>query len=153
MWKLSKSLASEEIRKEVEGESEKVVCQGSQLILLVDFIFKKYWPNPLTAMEIAQIRSQLKAILDRSNQVLMVSCRRLKSSSKNSKLIDHTHPSQVDASVHEVICLVTSSSSYQRSVTNTLCSRTTIQLYLSMKNDPQLQQQDISIWLCTSDEV
>ncbi|GJU13874.1 hypothetical protein Tco_1136270 [Tanacetum coccineum] len=34
------------------------------------------------------------------------------------------------------------------SITNTLCFQgTQYQLYLSMKNDPQLQQQDIAIWL------
>ncbi|GJZ80520.1 hypothetical protein Tco_0645514 [Tanacetum coccineum] len=67
-------------------------------------------------------------------------------SSQIQKAIDHHIPSQVDASVRSYmsghILHVHPAQSQTLSV-----PEQQYQLYLSMKNDPQLQQQDIAIWL------
>ncbi|GKF25384.1 hypothetical protein Tco_0081278, partial [Tanacetum coccineum] len=67
-------------------------------------------------------------------------------SSQIQKLIDHHIPSQVDASVRSYmsghILHVHPAQSQTLSV-----PEQQYQLYLSMKNDPKLQQQDIAIWL------
>ncbi|GKC01278.1 retrovirus-related pol polyprotein from transposon TNT 1-94 [Tanacetum coccineum] len=67
-------------------------------------------------------------------------------SSQIQKAIDHHIPSQVDASVRSYmsghILHVHPAQSQTLSI-----PEQQYQLYLSMKNDPQLQQQDIAIWL------
>ncbi|GJV11176.1 hypothetical protein Tco_1352717 [Tanacetum coccineum] len=67
-------------------------------------------------------------------------------SSQIQKVIDHHIPSQVDASVRSYmsghILHVHPAQSQTLSV-----PKQQYKLYLSMKNDPQLQQQDIAIWL------
>ncbi|GKC53553.1 hypothetical protein Tco_1076298 [Tanacetum coccineum] len=67
-------------------------------------------------------------------------------SSQIQKSIDHHIPSQVDASVRSYmsghILYVHPAQSQTLSV-----PEQQYQLYLSMKNDPKLQQQDIAIWL------
>ncbi|GKA67221.1 hypothetical protein Tco_0767029 [Tanacetum coccineum] len=69
-----------------------------------------------------------------------------KISSQIHKAINHHIPSQVDTSVRSYmpghILLVHPAQSQTLSVLEQQ-----YQLYLSMKNDPQLQQQDIAIWL------
>ncbi|GKE85908.1 hypothetical protein Tco_1559650, partial [Tanacetum coccineum] len=72
-----------------------------------------------------------------------------KISSQIQKLIDNHIPSQVDASVRSYI----SGHIFHVHPVRPVQSQTTsvteqqYQLYLSMKADPQLQQQDIAIWL------
>ncbi|GJX88404.1 hypothetical protein Tco_0340418 [Tanacetum coccineum] len=71
---------------------------------------------------------------------------RLKISSQIQKAIDNHIPSQVDASVRSYMSGHILHVHPVQSQTPSVPEQQ-YQLYLSMKNDPQLQQQDIAIWL------